>query len=87
MGMAAIMFNSTEPFEQIVNILSTEGPILNLVKTAQAALEKKIFKKSIILSMYIVQRQEQITPGDKILILTKKSNYFNHALYVLAISL
>ena len=27
MGMAAILFNATEPFEQTVNILSTEGTI------------------------------------------------------------
>ena len=26
MGMAAILFKGAEPFEQIVNILSTEGP-------------------------------------------------------------
>ena len=27
MGMTAILFNGAEPFEQIVNILSTEGPM------------------------------------------------------------
>ena len=27
MGMAAILFNGAEPFNQIVNILSTEGPM------------------------------------------------------------
>ena len=27
MDMAAILFNGAEPFDQIVNILSTEGPI------------------------------------------------------------
>ena len=26
MGMAAILFNGAEPFKQIVNTLSTEGP-------------------------------------------------------------
>ena len=31
MGMAAILFNGAKAFEQIVNILSTEGPIGNLV--------------------------------------------------------
>ena len=30
MGMTAILFNG-EPFEQIVNILSTGGPMWNLV--------------------------------------------------------
>ena len=35
MGMAAILFKCEEPFEQIGNTLLTEGPIWNLVKTAQ----------------------------------------------------
>ena len=36
MGMAAILFNGAEPFKQILNTLSTEGPMWNLVKIAQA---------------------------------------------------
>ena len=32
MGMAAILFNSAKPFEQIVKTTSTEGPMWNLVK-------------------------------------------------------
>ena len=28
--MAAILFNGAEPFEQIVNKLSTEGPMCNM---------------------------------------------------------
>ena len=44
MDMAAILFNCAEPFEQIGNTLSTEGPIWNLVKIAQAVLEKKLLK-------------------------------------------
>ena len=36
MGLAAILFNVVEPFEQIINIQSTEGPMWNLVKTGQA---------------------------------------------------
>ena len=44
MGMAAILFNGTEPFEHIGNIFSTEGPMWNLMKTAQAVSEKKTFK-------------------------------------------
>ena len=32
MGMAAILFNDAEPFEQSVNIPSTEGPMLNLMQ-------------------------------------------------------
>ena len=36
--------------------------MLNLVKTAQAVLEKNTFKDSMILSTYIDQEQGQITP-------------------------
>ena len=32
LGMAAILFNGAEAFDQIVNILSTEDPVENLVK-------------------------------------------------------
>ena len=35
MGIAAILFNGVEPFEQIINTLLTEGSIWNLVKIAQ----------------------------------------------------
>ena len=62
MGMAAILFNGAEPFDQIVNTLSTEGPMRNLVKIAQALLEKKTLKNFTILYMYIAQEQGQITP-------------------------
>ena len=31
MGMAAILFNSEKPFEQIVSTTSTEGDMWNLV--------------------------------------------------------
>ena len=46
MGMVAILFNNMKPFELIVNSLSTEGLMCNLVKIAQA---KKIFKNYTIL--------------------------------------
>ena len=36
MGMVAILFNGMELFEQIGKTLLTEGPMWNLVKTAQA---------------------------------------------------
>ena len=51
MGMAAILFNGGEPFEQIVDILSTEGPMWNLVKAVQTVSEKKTFKDFTILYM------------------------------------
>ena len=43
MGMAAILFNGLEPFEQTVNILWTEGLIWNLVNIVQGVSEKKTF--------------------------------------------
>ena len=78
MGMAAILFNGSEPFEQIVNILSTEGRMSNLVKIGPAVSEKKTSKDYMILYLYIAQGQMQTTPEGKILILTKKIYYFNH---------
>ena len=42
MGIAAILFNGAEPFEQCVNTLSTESPMWNLVKIARAVSEKKM---------------------------------------------
>ena len=59
--MVAILFNGTEPFEQIVNTLSTEDPMGNLVKIVQAVLEKRTLKYYTILYMYIAQGQWQIT--------------------------
>ena len=56
--MAAILYNDVEPFEQIANIPSTEGSKWNLVKIGQAVSEKKDY---IILNMYIVNGQGQIT--------------------------
>ena len=57
MGMDAIFFNGKEPFDQIVNILSTEGPIWNVMKIVQAVSEKKTFKDFTISYMYIAQGQ------------------------------
>ena len=50
MGMAAILFNNAEPFEQIVNIPSTEGPIRNLVKIGHTVSET-MFKDFMIIYM------------------------------------
>ena len=46
--MAAILINDVEPFEQNVNILSTEGPMWNLVQIGQVVLEKKRFKDFMV---------------------------------------
>ena len=62
MGMAAILFNSAEPFEQTDNIPSTQSPMYNLMKIGQAVSEKKTFKDYTLLYMYIPQGQGQITP-------------------------
>ena len=64
MGMAAILFNDAEPYEQIYNMPSTEGPKYNLVKIGQAVSEKKTFKDYKILYMYIAQGQGQILQED-----------------------
>ena len=48
MGMVAILFNGAEPFEQIVNTLSTKSPMWNLVKIAQTVSDKKIFKNKMV---------------------------------------
>ena len=79
MGMAAILFNDAESFEQSVNIPSTEGPLRYLVKIGQVVLEKKNF---MVLYLYIAQGQGQITPGGggKIFFLTKTFYYFDHTL-------
>ena len=61
MGMAAILFNDPEPFEQIVNIPSTEGTMCNLVKIGQVVLEKT-FEDFMEIYLYEAQGQGQITP-------------------------
>ena len=68
--MAVILFDGAEPFGQIVNTLSTDGPMRNLMKVAQVVSEKKTFENYTILYM---QEQGQIIPGDKILIILKKN--------------
>ena len=64
MGMAAILSNSAEPFKQIVNTPSTEGPMWNLVKIGQAVSEKK-FKHYTILYIYLALGQRQITSREQ----------------------
>ena len=61
MSMAAILFYGVEPFEKVIETLSTKGPMWNLVKIAQAGSEKT-FKKYTILYMYVAQGQGQVTP-------------------------
>ena len=47
MGMAATLFNGAEPFEQIVNTLSKESSMWNLVKIAQTVSEKTFKNKKV----------------------------------------
>ena len=47
MGIAVILFNGAEPFEQFVDTLSTESPMWNLVTIAQAVSEKNTFKNKM----------------------------------------
>ena len=76
--MGAILFNGSELFGQIVNILSTDGPMRKLVKIVQAVSEK-MFIGFTILYMYIADWQGQIIP--KILTVANKQFYFfNHTL-------
>ena len=77
--MVAILFNGSELFGQIANILSTDGPIGKQVKIVQAVSEKKMFIDFMILYMYIADWQGQIIP--KILTVANKQFYFfNHTL-------
>ena len=48
MGMEAVLFCWVEPFEQVINTLSKDGSMWNLVNIAQAT-----FKNDTILYMYI----------------------------------
>ena len=61
MGIAAVLLNYAETFEQIVNTLMTEGPMWYVVKIAQTVSAKKTLKHYTILYMYIAQWQGQIT--------------------------
>ena len=63
MGKAAILFNDAEPFEQIVNIPSTEGPMFVYSgENWPVGLEKTTLKDVNVLYLYIAQGQGQITP-------------------------
>ena len=53
MGMAAILFNDAERFEQSVSIPSTKGPMWNLVKIGQVVSEKKTFTDFMVLHLCI----------------------------------
>ena len=66
MGMAAILFNGAEPFDQIVNILSTEGPMWNLVYIVHAVSEKKTFKDFTILTRVVRRQRSSPERADRI---------------------
>ena len=85
MGMAAILFNGSIPFKQIVNILPTEAQMWNLVKNVQTVSEKKTFNDFSILYTYIAQGQRLVAP--KNFIVAETFYYINHTLLVSAVSL
>ena len=80
MGMAAILFNGAEPIKQIVNILSREDPMWNLVKTVQAVWGKKIFKHFTILYIYIAKGQAKAHDPKLLTVAKQQFYYFNHTL-------
>ena len=57
------------------------------MKFGQAVSEKKTFKDFDILYMYIAQGQGQMTPRDKIFVVTRSICYFDHTLQVSATGL
>ena len=81
MSMAAILISNAVPFEQSVNIHSTEGLMWNLVKFGQVDL-KKMFINFMVLYLYIAQEQGACLWGEgvKVLIRTKAFYYFNNTL-------
>ena len=78
MDMAAIMLNGAKLFYQIVNILSPEGPMRNLMKIVPEASEKKTFKDFTIIYIFITPGQGKIIP--KILTVSEPFYFFNHTL-------
>ena len=71
-------------FKQIVNTLSTEGCMWNVVKIT-LAISEKTFKNYTILYMYIGRKADN--PQGKKQIISKKFYYFNHTLQISVISL
>ena len=58
MGMAAILFNDAEPFEQSVNIPSTVGPVWNNGENWSSGFREDF----MVLYLYTAKEQGQITP-------------------------
>ena len=63
MCMAAILFNSAKPFDQIVSTTSTEGHKWNLLKIGMQFQRRRHLKIYKILYMYKAYGQGQISPG------------------------
>ena len=64
MGMAAILLNDADLFEQIDITSLTEGPMWHLLKIGQA-FQRRYLKITWFLYMYTALGQGQITTGDK----------------------
>ena len=63
MGIVAILFNVSEPFEQFVNTLSIES----VENWSNGFRKEGVY---MILYQYIAQRQGQITPRAKLIVFT-----------------
>ena len=67
MDMAAILINGAEPFEQIGNTLTTEGPMWNLVKLLKRFQRRRHLNNQtespifVILCVLCFQRQSFFT--------------------------
>ena len=80
MGMAAILLNGLEPFEQNCQYPFDRRPYVNYVKsskTVQAVSEKKSFKDFTILKVYSPRAWAD---SPKLLTVAKQFYYFNHTL-------
>ena len=65
MGMAAILFNGAEPFEQLAIPFQPKAPCDILLKIPQAVSEKTTFKNYTILYMYIPGARADNPQGTK----------------------
>ena len=73
MGMAGILFNGAEPFDQIVRIFFNRRPYVKSNENCSRGFREEGFKDFTILYMYIAKGQRQITP--KILMVSKQFNF------------
>ena len=71
MSIAVILFNGAEPFQQIVNTLSTKGPTWNLVKMLKGFQRRRRLKITQFIHVYSPEAR-QITRRGQNFIVTEK---------------